>query len=327
MAQVQDVIRASMRSIGALASGDPLDTTIANDALFILNEMVDEWSNDRIAVPAQYEIIHELTPNQFVYTIGPGGSVGGTFLGYIAPDPNGTGGILTVSAISSGAIHVGQVISGGSILGNTTITSYGTGIGGNTTAALGTYYVQFSQTVGTSLAQITITGAARRPVRINTAFVRVVNSATGYLDFPVEVIAADQYAEIGIKTLPCPWPNRVYYQPSSPLGVLNYYPNPQQGEMHLFEEVVVAQFSTLNDYLVIAPGVQAALHWNLAVKLMPEFGKMEQGQVQMVMEQANLTKGLLRRSARNPQSPVKFDGSLASSAHNDAGFFLHGGFA
>jgi len=61
-----------------------------------------------------------------------------------------SGTTLTVTAVSSGAIHVGQLISGTGIALGTTITAYGN----NTFGSTGTYTVNFSQTV----ASTTITG-------------------------------------------------------------------------------------------------------------------------------------------------------------------------
>ena len=70
--------------------------------------------------------------------------------GYIA------GNVLTVSAVTSGALAVGHVITGLGITPYTTIDSLGTGTGGT-----GTYYVSSSQTVGSSGSQITISATLK----------------------------------------------------------------------------------------------------------------------------------------------------------------------
>jgi hypothetical protein len=68
-----------------------------------------------------------------------GGSLAASFTGSIA------GNTLTVSAVASGTIVVGQIVSdlGGNVVGNTVITGLGTGTGG-----VGTYNVSINQTVG-----------------------------------------------------------------------------------------------------------------------------------------------------------------------------------
>jgi len=70
----------------------------------------------------------------------------GSFRGYIA------GTTLTITAVTSGAVVLGQVISGGGIAVGTTITAFGSGAGG-----VGTYTVSISQTVGSSGSPITFT--------------------------------------------------------------------------------------------------------------------------------------------------------------------------
>jgi hypothetical protein len=64
-----------------------------------------------------------------------------------------SGTTLTVTAVASGTVQVGQVLSGTGITSGTLITALGTGTGGN-----GTYTVQTSQTV--SSTTITATGGA-----------------------------------------------------------------------------------------------------------------------------------------------------------------------
>ncbi len=58
---------------------------------------------------------------------------------------------LTVTAVTSGTVSIGQTLSGTGVTAGTTVTGYGTGTGGN-----GTYTVSASQTVTST----TITGAS-----------------------------------------------------------------------------------------------------------------------------------------------------------------------
>jgi hypothetical protein len=74
-----------------------------------------------------------------------------------------TGTTLAVSAVTSGELVVGQVISGTGISANTTITALGTGEGGT-----GTYTVNNSQTVGS----ITISAAFVGDMRYNTTLAK-----------------------------------------------------------------------------------------------------------------------------------------------------------
>lgn len=316
--QASDIIKGALRSIGALGTGETPDSDTSNDALLMLNDMIDNWSNQKMMLFCVQEVIHELTTSQFVYTIGgASASVGATFVGSIS------GTTLTVTSLSAGALSVGQILTGVGVTANTAITSYGTATGGNGSGALGTYNVQLSQTVG----PITFTSYAPRPLRINSAIVRIVTAIGGTLDYPVAVLTSEEYELIGIKTLPGPWPRAVYYQPSMPLGILNYWPNPNQvGEMHLFCDTVLNQFQTLNDTVILPQGFNLALRFNLAELLMPEFGKSDPGQVAMVMAQAAAGRAAIKRSNMQPVQTARYEDVLIAGKRKDAGWILHGGF-
>jgi hypothetical protein len=320
MAQPINIITSALRSIGALASGETPDSATATDMLYLLNEMLDQWSNDHLLVFTQQEIIHELTGGQYIYTIGQGGSVGCTVTGTIA------GTVLTTTALpTTGAISSGQIVSGstgtGTLTAGTAITSLGTGQGGNASQSIGTYNLNLSSTITSG----TITTYAPRPLKINSALVRIVNSATGTLDYPVSIMAYEEYQSIGIKTLPGPWPRGVYYQPTEPLGVLNYWPNPSQGEMHLYCDTVLNNFATLYDTVTFPQGFQGALHWSLAELAMAEFGRNTPMQVEMVKGQASRARMFIKRTNMHPQMPVMFDPALQQRARRDAGWILSGG--
>ncbi len=89
-----------------------------------------------------------------------GAALAGSFTGSIA------GNTLTVSAVTSGTLLVGQVLSDltGAITANTSITALGTGTGG-----VGTYSVSINQTVGSeSMTAESPTGVTIPRARINS---------------------------------------------------------------------------------------------------------------------------------------------------------------
>ncbi len=312
------IIKGALRSIGALATGETPDADTANDAFLMLNDMLDQWSNQRMMVFAAQEVMHELASGQYQYTIGQAGAdVGCTFTGSIAVNT------LTVTAITSGALSQGQLINATGVTAGTAITSYGTGRGGNSTAALGTYFLNLPNT----FASATLQSFAPRPLRINSAIVRVTTSVAGSLDYPVAVINLEDYEMIGIKTLSGPWPRALYYQPTEPMGILNYWPNPNQvTEMHLFCDSVLNQFSTITDTITLPQGYNLAMRFGLAELLMPEFGKSDQIQVAMIKEQAEAGRAWIKRTNMQPLQTVKFDDVLIARRGKDAGWILHGGF-
>jgi hypothetical protein len=312
--QALDLINGALLDIGARAAGETAPPEDVNEALILLNQMLDQWSNQSMMVFCKNEIIHTITGGTYNYSIGNGGSIGATFTGSIS------GTTLTVTAISSGCLFVGMTISGTGITSGTTITSYATGLGG--ASGLGTYKVNLSQTATST----TITGYAQRPTRINSAIARIVTSVAGTLDYPVGVLNIEQYEKIGIKTLSGPWPRAVYYQPSEPLGMVNYWPNPSQGEMHLYCDMLLNQFQTLNDTVILPQGYESAIRSNLGIKMAPSYGKKGES-IALLMELAKEGRSLIKRTNMSPLQTASFDNALQASRINDAGFILHGGFS
>ena len=90
----------------------------------------------------------------------------GSFTGYIS------GTTLTISAVASGTLQVGQVISGSGIASGTTITALGTGTGG-----VGNYTVSIYQTVGSVGSQITITTSSLKLIMPSATEVSVGQSS------------------------------------------------------------------------------------------------------------------------------------------------------
>jgi hypothetical protein len=81
---------------------------------------------------------------------------------------------LSVTAVTSGVLAVGQTISGAGVTAGTTITGFGTGTGGN-----GTYTVSVSQTVAST--SITATAPASLVVAANTR-TNVAYRLLGFVD-------------------------------------------------------------------------------------------------------------------------------------------------
>jgi hypothetical protein len=316
-----DIISRSLKDIGALESGETPAADAAQDAFEMLNDLLDQWSNEGMMVYYQTEIIFPVVNGQTQYTIGPGGQIGAIFTGSISGDT------LTVTGISSGAIAVGQTLSGTGIAANTTITAFKTGAGGNVNET-GTYTVSIPQTA----ASTTINGFYQRPTQINSAFVRINTNSNGVpilnggLDYPVAVIGLDQYEMIGLKTLSGPWPKAIYYQPTAQLGNVFVWPNPSQGELHLFCDTQFSKFMTLSNEINLPPGFNMALRWCLAERLMPMYGKNNQTQIAMINGLAGHSKATLKRTNMKPAPVARYDDVLLTGKAKDAGWILSGGF-
>jgi len=143
MTQPIDIISRSLKDIGALEAGEVPDSYQSQDAFDMLNDMIDQWSNESMMVSYKTEIIYPITSGVTQYTIGPGGTIGAVFVGSIS------GTTLTVTSITSGAIALGQTLSGTGISNGTTIVAFNTGAGGNINE-VGTYTVNINQTVAST---------------------------------------------------------------------------------------------------------------------------------------------------------------------------------
>ena len=314
-----DIISRALKDIGALEAGETPAPADAQDALDMLNDMLDQWSNEQMMVYYKTEIIFTLTAGQTQYTIGPGGQVGATLTGSIS------GTTLTVTDVTAGAIAKGMTITGSGIASGTKIVDFNTGAGGNVNEA-GTYTVNIAQTV----ASTTISAYYERPLTINSAFVRVNTNANpianGGLDYPVEILNLENYEMIGLKTLNGPWPRALYYQPAETLGNLFVWPNPNQGEMHIFADTIFQRFDNLYQDIIIPQGYLMAMRWCLAERLMPMYGKANPQQIAMINAFASQGKSTIKRTNMKPVQTVRFDATIVVGKQADAGWILTGGF-
>ena len=320
-----DIISRALKDIGALEAGETPTPEAAQDAFEMLNDLVDQWSNENMMVFNVTEIIFPVVSGQVQYSLGPypetTNFIGASFQGSIAGD------ILTVTSVNSGAVAQGQILSGNGIVTGTRITREITGAGGNVIEE-GTYKVNIPQTV----AATTITANYQKPLNIDSAFVRVNTTSNGQpilnggLDYPVSVLALQDYQMIGLKTLNGPWPKAVYYNPNEESGNLFVWPNPSQGEMHLFANTLFTRYGTLYEDIVLPQGYSMGLRWCLAERLMPMYGKVSTTQIQMINAYAAQAKATLKRTNMSPLQSARYPDALLVNKAKDAGWILTGGF-
>ena len=325
MTTALDIVSRALKDIGALEAGETPSSDSAQDALDMLNDMLDQWSNEDMMVFNFTEIIFPVIAGQTQYTIGPNPStanfIGASFTGSI------TGNVLTVTGITSGAIAQGQTLSGTSIVAGTKITQFLTGAGGNVNE-VGTYQLNNFQTVASGL----ITAYYQKPLSINSAFVRINTSSNGQpilnggLDYPVSVLSLQEYEMIGLKTLNGPWPKALYFNPGEDSGNLFVWPNPSQGEMHLFADTIFSRYESLSSTITLPQGYLMGLRWCLAERLMPMYGKASTTQISMIMQYSAQAKATLKRRNMGPQQVAQYADALLVGRAKDAGWILSGGF-
>jgi hypothetical protein len=316
-----DIISRALKDVGALASGETPNANDVQDCFDMLNDLVDQWSNEDMMVFYKNEIIFPLTAGQTQYTIGPGGQVGAVITGSIS------GTTLTVTGITSGAINLGQTITGTGVTSGTKIVAFNTGAGGNVNEA-GTYTVNISQTVSST----TLNLYYERPLNVYSAFVRINTNSNGQpiinggLDYPVAILNVEDYEMIGLKTLAGPWPKALYYQPTEQLGNFFVWPNPAQGEMHIFADFIFSRYVNVTDSIILPQGYSMALRWCLAERIMPMYGKVNPTQIGMINAYASQAKATIKRTNMSPVQSARFADAMLSSRQKDAGWILSGGF-
>lgn len=312
----RDIINRALKALGVLAAGEVAPDDMAEDSFDLLNDMVDTWSNAGMMILYSTEIIFPLSDNTITYTIGPNGTIGGSFTGSISAET------LTVTAIPSGNIALGMYLSGSGVTSGTQITAFGTGSGG-----VGTYIVSPEQTASST----TITSYYQRPQNLSYAFVRIPSgNQNDPLDFPVGILSMEEYEGIGLKHLAGPWPKYLYYQPTMPNGNFIVWPAPNSAaEMHVFADTLLAQFDNLSNDIVLPQGYGAALRWGLAELLIPFYpAQGAASEVRsMVVQQAADAKAWLKRTNMRPVQQASFPDILLRNKKNDAAWIYSGGFS
>jgi hypothetical protein len=74
MATALDQIKASLRLIGQLAEGEEPTPQTAQDALGAMNQMIDSWNTERLAVFCTEDQVFNWPPGEITRTLGPSGN-------------------------------------------------------------------------------------------------------------------------------------------------------------------------------------------------------------------------------------------------------------
>lgn len=313
-----DLITGALRNINALESGETPTAQDANDALQVLNDLLESWTIEKLLIFSSTENILSWVPGKYQYTIG--NPVGGTF----------TGTLVSGSPTISNVTIPSTLVVGG------TLTDLQAAIpSGTTVAAIGTNTVTMSKNAlftVSSAETITYTTpgdfAIALPVRITNAFTRITVGAGDPmiqgLDYQIRIIPRDKYAALGLKGIAGPWPTDLYYNRTYPLGNIYCYPNPSMaGELHLWTDTVLSDFTSTSSVVNLTQGYARALKTNLAIELAAEYGKAVSP---TLAARARESKALIKSLNSLEAVEAFFDQHILKSRRADAGWILHGGF-
>ena len=77
MTTASDIINGSLRLLGILAEGETPSAEMAQDALTAMNQMIDSWNTERLAVFATQDQVFTWPAGQLSRTLGPSGDFSG----------------------------------------------------------------------------------------------------------------------------------------------------------------------------------------------------------------------------------------------------------
>lgn len=143
-------------------------------------------------------------------------------------------------------------------------------------SALVTVGETFTLTSGVGLYTIGPSGTFNtvRPTSIMNASIKDVNN----LFTPVDIITEDQFLSYGDRATATGLPDRLWYEPSKPLGRINLYVKPMNStyQLEIRSQKPFADIVALSDDLDttynFAGAYDEAIVYNLAVRIAPDYG-------------------------------------------------------
>lgn len=149
-----------------------------------------------------------------------------------------------------------------------------------------------------------------RPVKIAWGSVQI-----GGVDVPLDIVEADVYESIGVKTTGnAGGSNVLYCDYAYPLANLYLYPVPGGESVSFQSYKALPAFGALQDAVLLPPGYRRALRYNLAIELAPEYQVSAPAEVLSIAAQAK--RNLKNNNRRTPtlQVPRLFGGGWYDQA-------------
>ena len=321
-----DLITGALRNINALESGETPTAQDGNDALQVLNDLLESWSIEKLFIFSSTENRFVFNPGQYQYTIG--NYEAGLFTGTLAANSN------VISSVTVPAnLVVGSMVTDvqAALPANTKVTAIGSNtltLNNNALFAV-SKPENFTYTIPGDIAYDSTTGnPIVLPVRITNAFTRITvgngDPMIQGLDYQIRIIPRDKYTALGLKGIAGPWPTDLYYDRTYPLGNLYFYPNPSMaGELHYWTDTILGDLSDINSPFNLPQGYARAIKTNLAIELAAEYGKAVSPTLAM---RAKESKQMIKSLNSIPEVQAFFDQHILKSRRADAGWIMHGGF-
>lgn len=121
-----------------------------------------------------------------------------------------------------------------------------------------------------------------RPDRLEGAYFTLLNpSGENQVDYPLGILESyEDYSRIALKSLTT-WPSHVFYDSGYPTGTLHFWPVPSAGlyQLHILTKAELPVFTSLTQEIILPPEYEAAILYNLTVRLYSTYPVPQNGTV------------------------------------------------
>jgi hypothetical protein len=129
--------------------------------------------------------------------------------------------------------------------------------------------------------------AITRPTRVDRIDVQVLSNPLQPLEIELEMLNTDQWADIPVKNISSPIPQKVYYDDQFPLAIMNLYPVPSVAVNYvMYSWGVFTSFPDLTTDITFPDGYDELLRYNLAIRLAPEYNRQTAPEVALLAKAA-----------------------------------------
>lgn len=152
--------------------------------------------------------------------------------------------------------------------------------------------------------------AASRPTGMGIRNMTVIPvSAPDQPELPLDMLDADEWANVRLKSTGSTFPTMVRYEPSMPNGTLLFWPVPTEAaHVKVYQPSVLQKFRDLTTEYDFPPGYARMIAFNLASELAAEFGRPVPPEVET---KASEYKGNVKRGNISTQdSTLRVDEAL-----------------
>jgi hypothetical protein len=176
--------------------------------------------------------------------------------------------------------------------------------------------------VGRKRLLITVAGSnsyvlPERPVHIEAASV-----ASGGIDSPLQIVDSAGWEATPEKQATSVYVQKLFCDYAYPTSTVYIAPLPRLGgTLEIWIFVIIPQFATVNDVIDLPPGYEAALRYNLALALLPEYPR-SQVDPTLPAQAQNYKASLVQLNAGNhmrSQTPSNMQAAAADAAQTIAG--------